>query len=132
MAAHALKTRTIKSKTKARKSNRSRQSRSGFDVKGHQQIEEKRREIAERVDPDQRLYGARGYRGIARELQVLVSKDQDRSLTAIARDTGIGMPTLKRIWSGRTRKPSFDTVEKIMSNYGLDLSTARRLSVVRD
>ncbi len=114
--------------TKARKSVR---SRTGFDVRGHKEIEAKRQEIRERIDPDQRLYGARGYRGIARELQQLVSKDEDRSLTRIAADSGVCMPTLKRIWSGKTRKPSFDTVEKIMSSYGLDLGTARRIGLVK-
>lgn len=122
MASTALK------RTKARKSTKRR----GFEVKGHREIEEKRQEIRDRMDPGQRLHGARGYHGIARELQLLVSNDQDNSLTKIASEAGVTMQTLKKIWAGRTKRPSFQTVELIMRHYNLDLGTARRLTVVKD
>ena len=133
MAAHALKSRTIRSKAKvSRKSGKQRHPRSGFVVTGRTEIEQKREEIRLRMNPDQRLYGARGYHRIAKELQFIVSNDQDSSLTEIARESGMTMATLKRLWSGRTKRPSFETVEKVYAHYGLDLGSARRLTVVKD
>lgn len=136
MAANALKPRPIKSRSKAaRKAGknvvRTREPKPGFIVTGRREIEEKRQQIRERLDPNARLYGARGYRNLARELQALISNDEERSLTAIARETGLTMLTVKNIWAGRTRRPSFQTVEAIYALYGLDLASNRRLSVVR-
>lgn len=128
MPAAAVRT---KSRAKeVRKTAPKRRSKQGFVVTGRLEIEDKRREIRDRADPHERTVGGRGYKPIARELQLLVSKDADRSLTAISGDAGVTMQTLKKIWSGQTRRPSFETVARILAVYNIDLASARRFKVV--
>lgn len=131
MPAAAVRTKS-RAKEVRRTKGSPRRPKTGFIVTGRKEIEEKRQELRDRTDPHERLYGGRGYKSIARELQLLVSKDEDRSLTAIAADAGLAMPTLKKIWSGNTRRPSFETVARILAVYNVDLTSARKFSVVRN